>query len=543
MAVSKQTRILGKRIDGGYIHRPHPMRRWRRVLTWGAGVVAAGWFIFAGVRFDQDRPRLEGKLYNPGPVTASHAYFENDCMQCHTGDGEGRFFKGVTDAACLKCHDGAIHHANQKIASDPSDVSEGALTLAVLDSAHPHGMVSASCVTCHVEHRGNAALAATSDAHCVVCHSNLEDATGTAKPQAAVRIGEFTPNDHPPFGRVLRKDEKWFDPTVLKFNHLSHQRHVKTPTGMQHNCTLCHQSQEPPARAPGVSATTPPYATVRDRALSAANSSDRRYSQPANYARHCAACHPLNISDATFAHDDLSLVRAQIADLREMYRTMLASMSGEDRDKALTKQPAGRTRRRTAAAEKMTEDEWVTLQTAKLRREVTAWFEAEPERDLPDYGALRSTATQPASDSIDPNLVEYYLVYGATNRCVRCHETNGGRVPSMISSEEAKLLATLPSGIPTAPRRWFAASQFNHDAHRMMSCVDCHTAALTSEPTSDLLLPDMTSSVGGLSCAVCHNPHADRGNAAAAGCVTCHLYHDRTMERAPDGARIQGAPQ
>jgi hypothetical protein len=78
---------------------------------------------------------------------------------------------------------------------------------------------------------------------------------------------------------------------------------------------------------------------------------------------------------------------------------------------------------------------------------------------------------------------------------------------------------------PKIPIRWQPHASFDHRAHRPLACAACHEAARQSEDTTDVLLPKLQV------CRECHRG----GGGARAGCVECHLYHDRAKERSPDG--------
>jgi len=78
---------------------------------------------------------------------------------------------------------------------------------------------------------------------------------------------------------------------------------------------------------------------------------------------------------------------------------------------------------------------------------------------------------------------------------------------------------------PKIPVRWLPHSSFDHRAHRPLACAACHPDAKKSVETTDVLLPRMPV------CRECHRG----GVGARAGCVECHIYHDRSKERAPDG--------
>src|SRR4051794_24281299 len=103
MPRSRTTKTIAKRIDLSYFKRSHPMRRWRRLLTWLAGAAALVWLVTASVRMTGGKISLVDRIHNPGHVSAAHARFENDCAQCHTRKtGGGGFVISVSDESCLK---------------------------------------------------------------------------------------------------------------------------------------------------------------------------------------------------------------------------------------------------------------------------------------------------------------------------------------------------------------------------------------------------------------------------------------------------------
>ncbi len=58
---------------------------------------------------------------------------------------------------------------------------------------------------------------------------------------------------------------------------------------------------------------------------------------------------------------------------------------------------------------------------------------------------------------------------------------------------------------------------FDHKAHQLVACTECHTDAPRSQRTEDVLLPGIAT------CQKCH--HEGRG-AAVSECYECHVYHD-----------------
>src|SRR5689334_9243881 len=108
MPPSRDTKAIAQRIDIRYPGWPswfRWVRRWVIVLS------AAGALLWMGfVLSSPSRRAGTERLLNPGPLAMAHAEFQNNCAACHDANGRGGFFKTVSDAACLNCHDAASHH-------------------------------------------------------------------------------------------------------------------------------------------------------------------------------------------------------------------------------------------------------------------------------------------------------------------------------------------------------------------------------------------------------------------------------------------------
>src|SRR5262244_1260993 len=132
MARTRTTKKLAQRIDLNYFKRPTPLKRaklWLTILLPVIALVWIGWHF----RSHDSRVYSSGRLANP------HAVFETQCAACHV-QTVGSFSAKAENSACLACHDGPIHHAEQ------------AKTL--------------NCAECHVEHRGKINLSAASNQSC-----------------------------------------------------------------------------------------------------------------------------------------------------------------------------------------------------------------------------------------------------------------------------------------------------------------------------------------------------------------------------------------
>ena len=72
------TKGTAQRLDLGYLSKPNQFNDLRRKLTWIAPIVAA----VAMIPFLTGVGPLE-KVFSNGPVSKSHAIFEQNCQVCH----------------------------------------------------------------------------------------------------------------------------------------------------------------------------------------------------------------------------------------------------------------------------------------------------------------------------------------------------------------------------------------------------------------------------------------------------------------------------
>src|SRR5437763_649268 len=158
---TRTTKKLAQRIDRDYFKRLFTIPRWRRILSFALTGIALLWLAWHSFARNSD-------VYTSGPIKSSHAAFGNNCAACHAANAA--FGRKVTDDACLSCHDGPIHQANQTFT--------------------PH------CTECHVEHTGALQLSRTNDAGCTQCHANLKAKSGNVKVAANIRSFD---NGHPEF--------------------------------------------------------------------------------------------------------------------------------------------------------------------------------------------------------------------------------------------------------------------------------------------------------------------------------------------------------
>jgi hypothetical protein len=237
---TRTTKKLAQHINLNYFKTLHGIPRWRRLLSGIFAIIGLawlGWHALAG----------SPKPYNAGPLAQPHALLGQKCGACHVSQAGYR--RSATDQACLACHDGPIHHADQTFAP--------------------------SCSNCHVEHQGMLRLASTSDRACTQCHADLNTTHGPSKFVSNIRGFD---SSHPEFA-ALRPGAS--DPGAIKFNHRVHRKEdLRGPNGpVQLKCADCH-------RPPGASLTV----SLNNVAP---GPFDRSYMEPIDYDKHCSACHTL----------------------------------------------------------------------------------------------------------------------------------------------------------------------------------------------------------------------------------------------------------
>ena len=201
------TKGVAQRLDLRYLSKPNRFNDLRRKLTWIAPLVAA----IACIPFLTGIGPLD-KVFSNGPVSKSHALFEQNCQLCHA-----QAFSKVADATCVQCHDGASHPAK------------------MIDTGKPNREVR--CATCHEEHRGSSELKAVANRNCTTCHASLKE-NGTGIQLTSVVISAFKEGKHPNFPQPGLVDSR-----PLKLNHAIHMpKDAKTIRGMKlpMKCTECH---------------------------------------------------------------------------------------------------------------------------------------------------------------------------------------------------------------------------------------------------------------------------------------------------------------
>lgn len=426
----------------------------------------------------------DSRVYSSGRLSNPHAVFETQCAACHVRE-TGAYSAKAENLACLACHDGPVHHAEQTR--------------------------TPNCAECHVEHHGKINLSAASNQSCAQCHADLRINGGT--PRFAASISSLEAG-HPEFA-ILQKDGR--DPGTIKLNHMLHMKPIRSaPNGpnVQLECGDCHRPAASAAKlawkygdgkyeTATVSYTdADSFRKIGSDGLSPHNpATGRELMAPVKFATACAGCHLLTFDkrfEEGVPHDKPDVI----------HNFLVKKFSA-----------------------------YIAAHTNELKEM------QDPARDLTGKPLPPPTRTLNSSQWIDEKVVvaEELLTH---KTCAQCHQMGPGNLQDtsiarwaarQASTEQASVaqahVPELPSikvtPIPmVAPAnttlRWLPHSRFNHAAHTGFTCVSCHAKAMWSTESSDLLIPGIAN------CKTCHAPGPDH---AEARCFECHTYHDWSQRK------------
>jgi Cytochrome c7 and related cytochrome c len=503
------SRETGKQRASGipldYFRHRNSLDRGKLILAGIAAVGTVGWLVAGSF----SRQKME-TWFSPGPVSAAHAMWENDCQKCHVsftpigGDAAATAFvgnKAAIDANCRSCH--------QDIATKTSPAGHHA-------SKDP---TTLACSSCHHEHRGRAeSLSRMADASCTNCHAQIaEHRVGVSLlSPAAQNVSRFDAEHHPEF-RSIQADRR-----KLKFSAATHHLHMTA--GMAADAR--HQE-----------IMTVGMLSAEDRARYAPGETDLNKPVP---ALNCGSCH--QSSGLDFGLDKLAgLPSAALqANAGGAY---MAPIVYENQCRAchrLTIDPG----RETDSDEKLAAHVVPhRLQPDELQRTVQHYWEgqflqknhSQLERQLP----LPSRSTQ-----LEIQTGQDFIANGVTRSanhlraavCSKCHDqsdrqaSHGAATESATNDETASSLWAHVQPV-SIPHTWFEHAKFDHSAHRAIAdCRRCHEGAYPSESLSPSSGASRPMIPGRDTCIECHGPPQESSATSRGGarfdCAECHRYHE-----------------
>jgi hypothetical protein len=435
VARTRTTKKLAQRIDLNYFKRPTALKRAKFWLSVGLPAIALIWIAWHGFARDS-------RVYSSGRMSEAHAVLEAQCAACHVQTA-GAFSAKASDAACLSCHDGPIHHAAQT--------------------------KTIGCAECHTEHRGRVNIATAKNESCAQCHGNLKTSSGA--PKYAAHIESFE-DGHPEFA-VLRENARASG--TIRVNHAIHMKPIRRgPNGpsVQLECGDCHQ--------PAVTAAEWKYADARYTSASTSYSSDdlvlttkagtlpsptapsgREGMAPVKFPTACAGCHSLAF-DKRFTegvpHDKPEVIHAFLLKKFSEYIAAHPAELREVRDpgRDLTGKPV------QAAVRVYTPKEWVAARITdaeellwrKTCKQCHALTNGAEENNLPQVEPARTRVKWMPHAKFDHDAHRGFA-------CANCHEK------TLSSTETSDVL--LP-GIATCKTCHAPGPE-----HAESRCFECHT--------------------------------------------------------------------
>jgi len=477
LARIRTTKKVAQRIDLNYFKRPTPLKRAKLWLSIAVPFIALIWVAWHFAAHDS-------RVYSSGRLSNAHAVFETQCAACHVQTA-GAYSARAENSACLACHDGPVHHAEQTR--------------------------TPNCAECHVEHRGKIKLSAASNQSCAQCHAGLQTQSGRTSFNSGIRSFE---DGHPEFRAISLTNH---DPGTIKLNHMLHMKPIRSaPNGpnVQLECDDCHRpapSAEKSAWKYGdarYAAATVSYTDADNfRAtgpggLPAHNPpTGRELMAPVKFANACAGCHLLTFDkrfDEGVPHDKPHIVHAFLLRKFSAYIAAHPSELHEIADPArdLTGKPLP-PRMRTLTPSQWI-DEKVAVAEELLSHKTCAQCHQMANQNLADTGIARWAPKAPN-----------YLRSSSSQ--MQVSETVLGMLPHIPDIAPANTTV-----------RWLPHSKFDHEAHTGFTCVSCHAKALTSTESADVLIPGIAT------CKTCHSPGPDH---AESRCFECHTYHDWSQRK------------
>jgi hypothetical protein len=368
----------------------------------------------------------------------------------------------VPDKACLACHDAPTHNHLQTF--------------------------TPTCGSCHVEHSGKAHLAEVASSGCTQCHGDLKttDGSQTVNPH----IGGFDKH-HPQFAAV-KEGQK--DPGTINFSHAKHlaatTRNLNGP--VQLVCQDCHRPTNTLGPWPNSVAVIQP-ASQQPLTVGVSDSQQRKrrsvesgggaYMTAIKYVNQCAACHPLQfdklIPDPA-PHDKPEVIHAFIM---KKYADYIAQHPGD-----------------------------VKLRVGDINTDTPLGYDNTESVLRPTRTEL-SPLPKSAAEWVSQRTAAAENLLWMKN-CKICHLSTEHDAPGLPQSVKGVI-----------PSRWFPHAEFDHQAHRMLTCPACHAGIATSQKSADVNIPKIEL------CRPCHKEAGPAKQAAQGNCYECHSYHDWRKEQ------------
>ena len=181
---------------------------------------------------------------------------------------------------------------------------------------------------------------------------------------------------------------------------------------------------------------------------------------------------------------------------------------------------------------------------AFITKKYTDYIQLHPDAlRLPVLAIDQSMAPELSSEALRPTRTEPLQLASSPAEWVQLRSQEAER---LLWNKNCKLCHAsteheglgLPQSVKAIiPPRWLPRSEFDHEAHRMLACVSCHTHIPNSRQTSDINIPGIAL------CRQCHKQGGASQLAAEGHCFECHSYHDWRKERPITGIMEMAQPK
>jgi hypothetical protein len=443
------------------------------------------------------------EVYNPAPLSISHAYLEGNCAACHNLAARNIFHSaqgGAADAPDPKgdAPSPAIHSwsgmrpavftsslmINQSCQSCHAgmDLHQPTSETIALEAFHSelHIATATGCFSCHQEHLGRIDLKLPGDTACAACHNDAAQMaasfmqvplSGTTSniafhgitpdgvshfipPERKAPLPLFTSFEH---GHPAFEYEQpgLKDPDPLSF---SHKLHLHLQSGEKLSCVDCHK----PA-------------------------ADGIYYQKVTYEAACERCHNLQFDES---NPELLIPHGSVARLGSFLNSLPYQYRKLDQTRAAAQGGSATLADQNAFANKQI---LALLQRLNVQKPL-----GTPPSEI--FGQVEHQILFTADPYVDRPPIGNRPYFSG---CAYCHQVTEG--------------AGGGDAVVTPPQmadRWLAHGAFTHAKHTMMSCVQCHKAEDSREAT-DVIMPSQAS------CVTCHRTEGS----APSNCLACHSFH------------------
>ncbi|MCQ8896276.1 cytochrome c3 family protein [Limnobacter humi] len=365
---------------------------------------------------------------------------------------------------CRACHQGNFSRVKDETCTQcHQNMGEHVTQQTRSDSHFEEGR----CASCHRDHKGRESLAEQNKhfvgRDCSSCHSQIEQIAPNTETQA---VRDFAAQGHPAFRLTVATGSETSDRRRIRMEKntlLTENTGLKFP----HDVHLNAKGIEGPKK----------QVVMQCADCHRPNDTGTSF-KPVNMADHCQSCHKLNfepaLPDRQVPHGPVSAVLSTVS---EFYSYL--ALHPEEKAK-------------------------VNNQRAALR--------ARPGEKTPQRSALQNLAGNPQAQAVFATRELF-----EKTACSVCHAVKEAPAPADLNTSGKGLPYYNIAAVAPA-HTWLPMAKFDHKAHALESCDNCH-AAKTAKKAEQILIPGIEN------CQTCHAGRQPVAHKVQSDCGVCHGYH------------------